>query len=226
MKKRLIAIDGLDASGKKTQTDLLAASLTRKGIANRCLDFPTYDPVYSAQVNLYLGGAFGDDPGAVNAYAASAFFAADRFCSYKLDWGKDLDAGKIIIANRYTSANAVHQLSKLPRSEWEGFLDWLNDYEYVKLGVPKPDAVVYLCLPPKLSEELLNKRCGETGAKKDIHEKSASHLENSYRAALYSAEKLGWIKIDCSKNGKIREIDDIQSELVERLRAALPDSGI
>ena len=140
-----------------------------------------------------------------------------------LDWKKDYDEGKVILANRYTSANAVHQLSKLAPEQFEGFLDWLVDNEYNRLGIPKPDAVIYLCLPPELSMELLQKRCEETGAVKDIHENSKKHLENSYRAALYSAERLGWIKVDCSNNGKIREIEDIHNEILTRLKEALPD---
>jgi len=226
LNKCLIAVDGLDASGKKTQTELLASAFAAKGIPCRYISFPTYDKEYSALVNMYLQGRFGDDPQAVNPYAASVFFGADRYCSYMLDWKKDYDAGTVIIANRYTSANAVHQLSKMPRERYGAFLDWLTDNEYNRLGIPRPDAVVYLCLPPEQSMRLLEKRCAETGAKKDIHEKSGDHLENSYRAALFSAKKLGWIKIDCDKDGTIRPVEDIQNEIIERLRAGLPGLGL
>lgn len=223
MKKRLIAIDGLDASGKMTQTELLKDLLAEKGVPYRYLSFPTYDSDYSAHVNMYLSGRFGSDPEAVNPFAASSFFGADRFCSYMLDWKKDYENGAVILANRYTSANAVHQLSKLPESEYESFLDWLTDYEYNKLGVPKPDAVVYLCLPPELSQKLIEHRCNETGAQKDIHESNAKHLENSYRAALYSAGRLGWIKIDCSENGGMRSREAIHKEIVEKLKTLIPE---
>lgn len=226
MDKHLIAVDGLDASGKKTQTELLAAAFREKGVKYRYISFPTYNGDYSALVNMYLSGRFGDDPEIVNPYAASSFFASDRYCSYMLDWKKDHDAGSVILADRYTSANAVHQLSKLPRDEYDGFLDWLTDYEYRRLQIPKPDAVIYLCLPPELSIKLLEKRCGETGAGKDIHESNREHLENSYKAALYSAEKLGWMKIDCSTGGEIRGIDDIHREIITRLRERLPGLGI
>lgn len=223
MKKRLIAIDGLDASGKMTQTEMLKNLLAEKGIPYRYLSFPTYHDEYSAHVNMYLKGRFGDDPETVNAYAASSFFGADRFCSYMLDWKKDYENGSIILANRYTSANAVHQLSKLDESEYEGFLGWLMDYEYGKLGIPKPDAVIYLCVPPEVSQKMIEHRCEETGAEKDIHESNKAHLENSYKAALYSAEKLGWIKIDCSHNGELRPREDIHKEIVERLREIIPE---
>lgn len=223
MKKRLIAIDGLDASGKMTQTVMLKELLESKGVPYRYLSFPTYDPDYSALVNMYLQGRFGDDPNTVNPYAASAFFGADRYCSYMLDWKKDYDNGAVILANRYTSANAVHQLSKLDEGEYDGFLEWLMDFEYVKLGIPKPDAVIYLCLPPHLSQKLIEQRCGETGAQKDIHEKSAEHLQNSYRAALYSAEKQGWIKIDCNKGDEIRTREEIRDEIVGSICHLVPE---
>ncbi len=223
MKKRLIAIDGLDASGKMTQTELLKELLEKEGIPYRYLSFPTYHPDYSSHVNMYLKGRFGDDPEIVNPFAASSFFGADRYCSFMLDWKKDYDENKVILANRYTSANAVHQLSKLDEKDYDGFLEWLMDYEYNKLGIPKPDAVVYLCVPPEVSQKMIQHRCDETGAEKDIHESNKKHLENSYRAALYSAEKLGWIKIDCAENGELRPREDIHREIVDRLKEIIPE---
>jgi len=217
MKKTFIAIDGLDGSGKKTQTELLINYLDKKGMKYRYLSFPTYDDDYSKLVNMYLSGTFGENPESVNAFAASSFFAMDRYCSYMLDWKKDYDEGKIIIANRYTTANAVHQLSKLPESEYDSFLEWLYDYEFIKLGLPKPDKVIYLSLPPILSAKLVDKRCLETGAVKDIHEKSSSHIEKSYKAVLYSSQKLGWHRIDCSIGNEIRQIQDIQDEIIKYL---------
>lgn len=223
MRKRLIAIDGLDASGKMTQTELLKELLAKKGIPYKYLSFPTYDDDYSAHVNMYLKGRFGDDPESVNPFAASSFFAADRYCSFMLDWKNDYENGAVVLANRYTSANAVHQLSKLDESEYNSFLSWLMEYEYEKLGIPKPDAVIYLCVPPEVSEKMIQHRCDETGAEKDIHEKNKKHLENSYRAALYSAEKLGWIKIDCSINGEMRDREDIHREIIEKLGELIPE---
>jgi dTMP kinase len=217
MKKTLIAIDGLDASGKKTQTNLLTDYLTLRKIEYRHLSFPTYEDRYASLVKLYFSGAFGDDPEVVNVYAASSFFAMDRYSSYMLDWKKDYDEGKIIIANRYTTANAVHQLSKLPDSEYKPFLKWLYDYEFKKLGLPRPDVVLYLSLPPELSLRLIEKRSAETGLEKDIHEKSRAHIQNSYNAVLFSSRELGWHRIDCNRGDGMRSREDIHGEIVSYL---------
>lgn len=221
MKKTFIAIDGLDGSGKKTQTELLIDFLKKEGKEYRYLSFPTYHEEYSKYVNMYLSGTFGENPEDVNAYTASSFFAMDRVCSYLLDWKKDYDDGKIIVANRYTTANAVHQLSKLPECEYDTFLQWLYDYEFVKLGLPKPDKVIYLSLPPALSQQLVEKRCEETGVVKDIHEKSLSFIEKCYQAVLYSSEKLGWHRINCNTGKEMRSIQDIQDEIIRYLKDVL-----
>lgn len=226
MQNRLIAVDGLDASGKRTQAELLSATLAEKGIDYRYISFPTYKGDGCAAVNMYLRGDFGADPNAVNAYAASSFFAVDRYTSYMLDWKKDMESGKVIIADRYSSANAVHQLSKMRPEERDGFLDWLCDFEFGKLGLPRPAAVIYLCMPPEMSECLLAARCRETGSTPDIHEKNAAHLEASYRAAVYSAEKLGWIRVDCARGDVLRTREDIHDEIVERIKERLPDIGL
>ena len=222
MKKRFfIALDGLDASGKHTQSELLCDTFKEKGINYRCISFPTYDDKYSAMINLYLSGAFGSDPQAVNPYAASSFFAVDRYASYMLDWKKDYDEGTVILADRYTTANAVHQLSKLPKEEWDGFLTWLMHYEFDLLGLPSPDLVIYLSVSPELSAKTAEKRASETGAKRDIHEKSKDHLKKSYEAAQYASEKLGWKRINCEKDGEMRSKDDIRAEILSYVTEAL-----
>lgn len=209
----LIAVDGLDGSGKETQSKLLCRRLEEQGIKNRLISFPTYEGESCALVNMYLGGRFGEDPNAVNAFAASSFYAMDRYCSYMLDWKQDYENGVVIIANRYTSANLVHQMSKLPKEEWDSFAEWLWDYELKLLGLPEPSAVLYLCLPPEVSASLIQSRCDKTGAVKDIHEKNKGFLENSYTAALYAAEKCNWHKVDCVKDGILRSIEDINKQV-------------
>lgn len=211
----LIAIDGLDGSGKETQSNALCAFLQNKGIKHRCVSFPNYNTKGCSLVELYLKGEFGEDPMAVNAYAASSFFAMDRYSSYMLDWKKDYEEGIVIIANRYTSANLVHQMAKLPEDERQGFMEWLVAYEYGLLGLPKPDGVIYLCLPPQISESLVQKRCDSTGVTKDIHEKNSGFLAASYKAALYASEKCGWHRVDCVKEGSLRSIEDIGGEVAD-----------
>lgn len=217
--KAFIAFDGLDGSGKETQTKLLIDHFKSENKEYRYLSFPTYNEAWSKHLVMYLNGEFGSDPEAVNAYAASSFFASDRYCSYMLDWKKDYESGKVILSNRYTTANCVHQLSKLPEEEWDSFLEWLYDYEFNKLGLPKPDLCIYLCIPPEVAKNNIVKRSAENAERHmDIHEKSASHLEKSYRAALYSASKLGWKTVNCAENGEMRSIDDIHDEIVSIIR--------
>lgn len=218
---KFIVIDGLDGSGKGTQSELLKARLERAGYKVRLLSFPMYESESSSLVRMYLGGKLGTRPEDTNAYAASSFFAADRYVSYRTDWQKDIeDPETIVIANRFTTANAVHQLSKMPEEKWEFFLDWLWDYEYEKLGVPKPDLVLYLEMTPEISMELVSRRSSEIGQAKDIHELDPMHLKNSYKAALYSSEKLGWERIRCFEDGEPLKIDEISKMIdavVEKL---------
>ncbi len=213
----LIAVDGLDGSGKETQTKLLCKYLAEQNIKNKYITFPTYQADSSALVKMYLQGKFSENPNDVNAYAASSFFAMDRYCSYMLDWKQDYEDGAVVIANRYTTANLVHQMSKLPENERETFMNWLYEYEFGKLGLPKPDLVIYLCLPPQSSESLIQKR----GAVKDIHEKSKTHLAESYKAAVFASDRLGWSRIDCVKDGSLRSIDDIADEVRAIVKAFL-----
>lgn len=214
-----IVIDGLDGSGKETQSKLLSSYLESKGKKVRLLSFPTYDEKGSCFVKMYLDGEFGSRPDDTNAYSSSVFYALDRFYSYKKDWQSDhSDENTVIIANRYTTANAVHQLSKLEEKEWDGFLEWLWDFEFVKLGLPSPDKVIYLEMPPEVSMKLIDKRSDDTGRKKDIHEKDANHLKNSYKAAKYSAKKLGWISLNCcDEDGNLKTIEEIHEEIKKAL---------
>ncbi len=214
----LIAIDGLDGSGKGTQTNILVDRLKIDGYAVRTLSFPMYQNDSSMLVRMYLEGRLGSRPSDTNAYAASTFFACDRYASYKSDWKADYDKmNKIIVANRYTSANAVHQLSKLPREEWDGFLAWLWDFEFIKLGLPTPDVVIYLELTPELSHKLVEMRSESTGQALDIHEKDMNYMRKCYDAAVYASDKLGWERIKCYNDDGIRSRDAIAAEIAERI---------
>ncbi len=216
---KFIAIDGLDGSGKGTQSEKLVNKLISEGKKVKILSFPMYENDSSLFVKMYLEGKLGNKPSDTNAYTASMFFACDRYISYATDWKKDIeDEDTYVIANRYTTANAVHQLSKLPEEEWEEFLKWLWDFEFAKLGLPEPDLVIYLELPPSISLSLVKSRSDETGQKMDIHEKDTAYMAKCYEAALYSCKKLGWAQITCHKDGKIRTREDIFEEIYNKVR--------
>lgn len=215
---KFIAIDGLDGSGKGTQSEILVERLKKEGKQVRVLSFPVYENDSSLFVKMYLEGKLGSKPSDTNAYAASMFFATDRYVSYRTDWKKDIDdPDTIVVANRYTTANAVHQLSKLPRDEWEDFLAWLWDFEFGKLGLPEPDLVLYLELPPKLSLSLVKGRSASTGQKMDIHELDTAYMDKCYEAALYSCKKLNWCQIKCYNGDEIRTREDIAEEIYKEV---------
>ena len=210
----LVVIEGVDGSGKQTQTQLLHDRL-KDNFKIRRLTFPDYNSDTSALVKMYLGGEFGNKPESVNAYASSSFYAVDRIGGYLKDWHEDYERGDFILCDRYTTSNAVHQAGKLSGKDRDDYLDWLFDYEYRLLGLPKPDLVFFLDVPPEVSRELMknrnNKITGES--EKDIHESNADYITKSYENALYVAKKCGWIVIDCVKNGKLRSIEDINDEI-------------
>lgn len=215
MSGKLIVIEGLDGSGKATQSKLLYEALQAQGKQVRKVSFPDYESESSALVKLYLAGAFGKDPGDVNAYAASSFFAVDRFASFKAGWGKFYEAGGIVIADRYTTSNAIHQCSKLPREEWDRYLDWLFEFEFQLMGIPAPDAVIYLKVDPEVSQKLMSERYHGDESRKDIHESNLEYLEKSRSAAEYCAHKLNWKTVFCADRGGLRSIDSIHREIVE-----------
>lgn len=225
--KKLVVIEGLDGSGKATQTDLLCVALrdtysadAAERIPVRQVSFPDYASDSSALVRMYLQGQFGTHPEDVNAYAASSFYAVDRYASYKKDWKKDYEEG-IIIADRYTTSNAVHQCSKLDKSLWDSYLDWLFDLEYKRLGIPEPDLVVYLSVDPEVSQRLLTERYEGREEQKDIHEKDRGYLERCREAAEYCRDRLGWKNVECCRDGQMRSVEEIHEEIMNLLRKEL-----
>lgn len=210
---KLIVIEGLDGSGKGTQAKLLTQNLEAAGYCVRKISFPDYDSDSSALVKMYLAGQFGKDPADVNAYAASTFYAVDRFASFKTDWGQFYANGGIVIADRYTTSNAVHQCSKLPEEEWDAYLAWLFHFEYTLMGIPEPDAVVYLKVDPAVSQKLMSGRYAGDESRKDIHEGNLAYLNRSRLAAGYCSRKLGWMEIECTDGSAMRTIEQIQTEI-------------
>ena len=220
-KGRLIVIEGLDGSGKATQAKLLAAHLAEAGQRVKEITFPDYASDSSALVKMYLAGQFGQHPDDVNAYAASSFYAVDRYASYKTGWGSFYENGGIVIADRYTTSNAVHQCSKLPPEQWESFLQWLFDFEFHLLGLPAPDQVIYLQVDPTVSQRLMTERYHGDESKKDVHEKDLEYLARSRRAAEYCAEHLGWKTVHCTQGDAMRSIEEIQQEVQRIAQEAL-----
>ena len=210
---KLIVFEGTDGTGKSTQFALLTKRLQNENVSFRRLQFPQYLEPSSALIRMYLNGEFGENPNDVNAYAASSFYAVDRYAGYKSDWGKFYEEGGILIADRYTTSNAVHQCSKLPPEQWDTFLQWLFDYEYHLLGLPAPDKVIYLQVDPAVSQRLMTARYHGDETRKDVHEKDTEYLARSRRAAEYCAEHLGWATVHCTENGAMRTIEEIQAEV-------------
>lgn len=221
MKGKLIVFEGTDGSGKATQARMMAERLKNEGICFREIDFPRYGNPFAEPARLYLQGALGKKPGDVSAYAASVLYAVDRFASYKEDWGNAYEAGEVILANRYTTSNAVHQASKLPDEERADYLEWLFALEYDKLELPAPDLVIYLDLPTALSERMMRQREAATGTVADIHEQDADYLRRCRDNARAVAKQCQWKLIDCSADGEIRTVEDIHAEAWELVRQVL-----
>lgn len=219
IKGKLIVIEsGTDASGKATQSRILAEQLAADGFPIIKIEFPNYESPASWPLKMYLNGDFGSDPLDVNAFAASTFFAVDRYASYKQQWQEQYFSGAVIIADRYTTSNMVHQAAKIDNSEErKEFITWLRDFEYGKLGLPEPDLVVFLDVDPQASRKLLEQR----DRPKDIHETDREYLVASYMAAKEVAATEGWVHINCVRDGKMRSIAEIHQEIYEAVRNLL-----
>lgn len=226
-KGKLITIEAGDGSGKATQTKALYDRLLAAGYQVLKVEYPDYQSESSALVRMYLGGEFGQQAENVSAYGASAFFAVDRYASYLLKWRQAYESGWIILADRYTTSNMVHQAVKLKDSaEREEFLTWLWDFEFGRLQLPVPDRVIYLDMPPEISDRLINSRAAkDSSRKKDIHEKDTSYLHHCHRAYNEVAEKYGWVKISCAQQGNLRTVQDIHEDVYQAVKEILRDEN-
>lgn len=220
MNNTLIVIDGLDGSGKSTQFDIIKDKLSQEHTV-KAISFPEYDKPSSALVKMYLSGEISENAADINAYAASSFYAVDRYVSYKKYWEKNYKNGELILASRYVTSNAIHQMSKLPESEWDSYISWLEDYEYSKFGLPRPNCVIFLDMPIEISQKLMSERYKGDESKKDIHESNIAYLKTCRKTALYAAEKLGWNVIGCSDDEKPLPIDEITQKLIDVINKIL-----
>lgn len=214
---KLIVLEGLDGSGKSTQLSLLEENLSKLRFSFKTVSFPEYTLPSCEPVKMYLAGEFGKKPDDVNAYAASLFYAVDRFASFKKGWCDFYNNGGLILAGRYTTSNAIHQTSKLNKSEWENYLEWLEDLEYKKVGIPKPDKVIYLNVPIEVSQNLLSTRYEGDESKKDIHEKDINYLNHCHIAANFAVKQFGWDVIECYENGVMRSRESIAEEILTKV---------
>ena len=220
---KLIVIEGPDGSGKSTQFKLLTEFLENKGLEFKKLVFPQYAEPSSALIRMYLGGEFGTSPSDVNAYAATAFFAVDRYASYKKVWGQWYENGGLIVSDRYTTSNAVHQTSKEPPEKQGEFLKWLYEFEYDRLGLPRPDLTIYLDVPTDFPEKMMRKREADTNTSADIHEQDMEYLATCRRIGKTAAQYYGWTVIDCVRDGAMRTIEDIHQEICRHIVACLEE---
>ena len=218
---KLIVIEGTDGSGKSTQFKLLTSRLEAENHRFQKLVFPQYAEPSSVLIRMYLGGEFGTRPSDVNAYAASTFYAVDRYASYKKVWGDWYEQGGLIVSDRYTTSNAVHQASKEPQEKQAAFLTWLYDLEYDKLGLPKPDLVIYLDVPTDFTEAMMRRREADTNTHADIHEQDMDYLATCRRTGKAAAEFYGWTVIQCVKDDAMRSIEDIHEEIYRHVAKCL-----
>ena len=216
----LIVVEGLDGSGKGTQTKLLFEKLSKENKVSH-ISFPDYNCDSSALVKMYLSGEFGKNPEDVNAYAASTFYAVDRFASFKKFWKEDYENGVIILADRYATSNMIYQTVKLPENEREEFIRWVEEFEYNKLMLPKPDLVIYLDMLPEISQKLLTGRYNGDNSKKDIHESNVAFLKNCRESALYAASLCSWKVIKCYEGESPLSIEEIHEKVLAEVLGAI-----
>lgn len=219
--RKLIILEGLDGSGKSTQIKLLEEYLKSNEITYKKIKLPDYDSPSSTLVKMYLGGEFGSSADDVNAYAAGAFYAVDRYASFNLGWKKDYESGTLIIADRYATSNSIYQMEKIEESKWDEYLEWSEDFEYNKLSIPRPDCVIYLDMPVEISQRLMTSRYDGDENKKDVHEVNVDFLNKCRKSALYTAEKQGWKVIECSNGKEPYSVDEIHKKIIDIVKEEL-----
>lgn len=217
-----IAFEGCDGTGKTTQTRLIAARLAADGHKVRRLKFPDYDSLSSGPVRMYLAGELGQMSD-VNPYAASTLYAADRLCSYLSDWKRDYEDGDVIVSDRYVTSNMIFMAARMPAEQRGQYIDWLTNLEYGILGLPKPDIVIYLDLPVKVSEKLLALRSDATGVGADIHEQDSAYQRAVHAVGRETAKQQGWVTVNCARGGMLLPIDELTDTIYSKIKRLARD---
>ncbi|MBQ8975279.1 MAG: deoxynucleoside kinase [Oscillospiraceae bacterium] len=212
---KLIVFEGIDGSGKSTQFRLLCDRLRDEGVDFQSITFPQYSEPSSALIRMYLAGQFGEDPSAVNPYAASSFYAVDRYASYVSKWGRYYKSGGVIITDRYTTSNAIHQGGKLTGGKRREYFRWLYDYEFERMGLPRPDKVLYMRSPIEVCEKRMRLRESQTNTSADIHEKNSAYLRKCHDCALEAADFYSWDTVDCMRGAVERTPEDIAGQIYD-----------
>ncbi len=216
---KIFVIEGTDGSGKQTQTKLLVEYLRSQGKNVITQSFPNYDSPSSGAVKMYLGGEFGDNANCINAYQSSVLFAVDRFCTLK-KLEKQLNEGTYIVFDRYVSSNMLHQACKIENKEERNkYLNWLDDFEFNLMKLPRPNQIFFLDVPPKKSIELAHARSElKAGTKKDIHESDEEYLVKSYNTGKDICNMYGWTVINClDENNNLKTIEEISNNIISKL---------
>jgi len=217
----LIVFEGIDGSGKSTQFEMMCKRFLSENRQFKRLVFPRYNEPSSALIKMYLGGEFGDSPDSVNAYAASSFFAVDRYASFVQDWREYYENGGLILTDRYTTSNALHQGAKITAKKREHFFKWLYDYEFNLIGLPSPDMVLYMDIDAETAAERLRHREAETDTNADIHESDMEYLHNCADSGRQAAALYGWHSIKCMSSSLERTTDEIHTEAYNKLYGLL-----
>lgn len=210
----LIVVEGLDGCGKSTQLELLKENLKNAHF----ITFPYYNTDSGKIISSYLAGDFNEENPSISAYSASIMYAVDRYTSYKTHWETLYKSGLPVISARYVTSNAIYQMTKLEKSEWDNYLDWLFDLEYTKLGLPRPDKTIFLDMPVEISQKLLSERYGGDENKKDVHERNVSFLKQCREAARYVGERSGWVIIPCSDGENPRTVGEIHRDILSEIK--------
>lgn len=222
MTGKLIIIEAGDGCGKATQTQKLYEALKKEYGKVKKVEFPNYKSPSSALIKMYLGGEFGSHPGDVNPYAASAFYAVDRYASFKTEWENFYQAGGIIVCDRYTTSNMVHQAVKFDNQEEKmKYLAWLWDFEFNLFKLPVPDCVIFLDMPPDYSLSLRQGRANKSGEQKDIHEQDQEYQIKCYHNYKLLAAHYHWQTIRCVEAGELRTVEQIAQEVYHSVKQTL-----